>query len=201
MAMSLCRRCHRGISNPKSIKHGFGPVCWAKLQKMDYNERPTSFRITITDQKEASKSLEKVRELMQHAEVKTCRKCGEPLRPENIEYYDHPGGYDMPGFGQPQWLYHHCEECGFDYSLWKLRIPELAGREQDIETLSTLVDENNPSGRIKTIVPAGRTESTEKEDMCLGDGDCEECEHQDECPVIAEEGSANPDKSIAVAGG
>ncbi len=26
---------------------------------------------------------------------------------------------------------------------------------------------------------------TEKEDMCLGDGDCDECEHQDECPVVA----------------
>lgn len=33
------------------------------------------------------------------------------------------------------------------------------------------------------------TKHKEKEDMCRGDGDCDECEHQDECPVIAEEES------------
>ncbi len=28
--MSKCRRCHRTISNKKSVQHGFGPVCWSK---------------------------------------------------------------------------------------------------------------------------------------------------------------------------
>ncbi len=125
-----CRRCHRALSNKTSVQHGFGPVCWSKLNAQDYDERPMMFRITITDQKEASKSLVRVREVMSTAlnngTTRTaCINCGEPLRPENIEYYDHPGGYDLPGFGQKQWLYHHCEECNHDLSLWKLRIPEL----------------------------------------------------------------------------
>ncbi len=107
------------------------------------------FRITITDQKEASKSLARVRKIFR-ADLETspasdtisrtvCMNCGEPLRPENIEYYDHPGGYDLPGFGQPQWLYHHCEgknkdgkKCNHDQSLWKLRIPELASAEKAV---------------------------------------------------------------------
>lgn len=41
----------------------------------------------------------------------------------------------------------------------------------------------------KPGVSSGRSaisEETENEDMCRGDGDCDECEHQDECPVIAE---------------
>ncbi len=139
-----CRRCHRPIVNPTSVQHGFGPVCWNKLNAQDYNERPMMFRITITDQKEASKSLARVREVvgtaLKNGGVRTsCMNCGEPLRPENIEYYDHPGGYDLPGFGQKQWLYHHCEgkkkdgkKCNHDQSLWKLRIPELANAEKAV---------------------------------------------------------------------
>jgi len=105
----------------KSVQHGFGPICWQKLNDTDYNERPASLRITITDQAEAQKSLAEIRELMKTVEKQTCR-CGAQLDPANVEYYDHEGGYDLPGFGQPQWLYHHCEKCNFDYSLWKLGI-------------------------------------------------------------------------------
>ena len=134
--MSNCRRCHRNIVNKTSVQHGFGPVCWSKLNAQAYDERPMMFRITITDKKEASKSLARVRQIMGAALKSgtaartTCMNCGEPLRPENIEYYDHEGGYDLPGFGQPQWLYHHCEgtkngkKCNHDLSLWKLRIPD-----------------------------------------------------------------------------
>lgn len=125
--MSKCRRCNRTIINKKSVQHGFGPVCWNKLQNTDYEEVPTSLRITITDQAKAQESLERVKELMKTVEKKTCLKCGEPLDPANLEYYDHEGGYDMPGFGKPQWLYHQCA-CGYGYSLWKLRIPDMVGQ-------------------------------------------------------------------------
>ncbi len=133
-----CRRCNRALSNKTSVQHGFGPVCWNKLQKQDYDDRPTMFRITITDQKEASKSLARVRDIMGAAlkngtTARTkCLNCDEPLDAANIEYYDHEGGYNLPGFGQPQWLYHHCEECNHDLSLWKLRIPELPSVEKDV---------------------------------------------------------------------
>lgn len=121
-----CRRCHRALSNPGSVQHGFGRICWSKLQKTTYDERPRMLRITITDKELAQKSIMRIRELMRSADRKDCHICGEPLDPANVEYYDHEGGYDLPGFGQPQWLYHHCEGCDHELSLWKLRIPELS---------------------------------------------------------------------------
>jgi len=30
--MATCLRCKRGLTDPESIKRGFGPVCWAKVQ-------------------------------------------------------------------------------------------------------------------------------------------------------------------------
>lgn len=30
--MSKCARCNRGLTDPISIKRGYGPVCWAKAQ-------------------------------------------------------------------------------------------------------------------------------------------------------------------------
>jgi len=30
--MSSCTRCKRGLTDPISIKRGYGPVCWAKAQ-------------------------------------------------------------------------------------------------------------------------------------------------------------------------
>lgn len=125
-----CRRCHRAIRSPASINHGFGPVCWQKLNALDYNERPMMFRITITDKQKASESLNQIREAFTKfiaGSKLTCRNCGEPLHAGNIEYYDHQGGYNLPGFGVPQWLYHHCQKCNHDLSLWKLRIPDLKG--------------------------------------------------------------------------
>lgn len=28
-----CRRCHRELSDPESVRRGYGPVCWAKVQR------------------------------------------------------------------------------------------------------------------------------------------------------------------------
>lgn len=28
-----CKRCNKEIKNPRSVKHGYGPVCWIKTQK------------------------------------------------------------------------------------------------------------------------------------------------------------------------
>lgn len=119
-----CRRCRRPLSNIASVNHGFGRICWSKIQNTAYEDLPASMRITITDRTEAQKSIEKIRESMDHIEKKECR-CGEPLNPVNIEYYDHEGGYNLPGFGKPQWLMHHCKKCNYDYSLWKLGVPEI----------------------------------------------------------------------------
>lgn len=26
-----CKRCHRKLRNSKSVKNGYGPVCWSKM--------------------------------------------------------------------------------------------------------------------------------------------------------------------------
>jgi hypothetical protein len=138
-----CRMCHREITDPTSVQHGFGPVCWRKLNEIDYDERPTSLRITITDQDKAKKAIAAIQGLMASALdgkriESTCRKCDELLDPLNIAYYDHEGGYTLPGFGKPQWLYHHCPKCNYDLSLWKLRIPELPELTKDVVDVSCL---------------------------------------------------------------
>lgn len=28
-----CKRCNKEIKNPLSLRHGYGPVCWVKVQK------------------------------------------------------------------------------------------------------------------------------------------------------------------------
>lgn len=28
-----CKRCNKEIKNPWSVKHGYGPICWVKVQK------------------------------------------------------------------------------------------------------------------------------------------------------------------------
>ncbi|MFH1897821.1 MAG: DUF6011 domain-containing protein [Candidatus Desantisbacteria bacterium] len=38
--MSKCKRCHREIINPKSVQHGYGPVCWIKMQKSNDTGEP-----------------------------------------------------------------------------------------------------------------------------------------------------------------
>ena len=30
--MATCARCKKGLTDPISIKRGYGPVCWAKAQ-------------------------------------------------------------------------------------------------------------------------------------------------------------------------
>jgi len=42
-----CKICHREIKNPKSVQHGYGPVCWIKMQKSNNdNGEPDKYRAT-----------------------------------------------------------------------------------------------------------------------------------------------------------
>ncbi len=53
----------------------------------------------------------------------TCRWCGDSLSTK-VDYYEHSGGYDVVGFAKRQWLSVKCQECGYDWSLWKLGVGE-----------------------------------------------------------------------------
>lgn len=51
-----------------------------------------------------------------------CGDCGANLGP--IEYYPHDGGWTVEGFSEKQWLYRHCDKCGYDWAIWKLGVPK-----------------------------------------------------------------------------
>jgi hypothetical protein len=46
--------------------------------------------------------------------------CGKPLKGSGINYYEHEGGVHIVGEKEKQWVYVHCDECGFDMALWKI---------------------------------------------------------------------------------
>lgn len=54
---------------------------------------------------------------------KNC-SCGATLQTSawNIQHYCHEGGWKVKGFNEKQWLYIHCNECGYDWALWKLGV-------------------------------------------------------------------------------
>ena len=46
--MATCGKCKRSLSDPESIKRGFGPLCWAKVmagEKQEEAERRAAQRV------------------------------------------------------------------------------------------------------------------------------------------------------------
>ncbi|ALK06185.1 hypothetical protein SAMN02910340_02068 [Methanosarcina thermophila] len=66
--------------------------------------------------------MKEIRKRVLKGKIQTCRTCGEPLENGELQSYDHDGGYDLKGFGQPQWVYLECSKCRYQLSIWKLRI-------------------------------------------------------------------------------
>jgi hypothetical protein len=55
--------------------------------------------------------------------VKTCRWCDTGgLDAEDIQHYDHEGGWPVMGFTENQWLYIICPGCEYEWALWKLGV-------------------------------------------------------------------------------
>lgn len=51
--------------------------------------------------------------------------CGHPI-PKSvhaISMYPHEGGWPVEGMDKKQWLYIHCQKCGYEWALWKLGVP------------------------------------------------------------------------------
>ena len=42
------------------------------------------------------------------------------LKGSNLQYYPHDGGWKVEGMAENQWLYIHCNQCGYDWALHKL---------------------------------------------------------------------------------
>jgi len=84
----------------------------------DRQETLSKFSQTMTDPVIARDSLARIAVLVGG---KRCPRCGTKLDP-HVDSYDHPGGYDLAGFGEKQWVYAHCEGCHTDVALPKLKV-------------------------------------------------------------------------------
>lgn len=116
-----CRRCHRLLKDAASIKRGYGPVCWKKVQLENEQQKKIYEPCTIAYSGLASHTMREIRKRVLKGKIQTC-SCGEPLENGELHSYDHEGGYDLKGFGLPQWVHIECSKCGHQLSIWKLRL-------------------------------------------------------------------------------
>ncbi|WP_269849530.1 DUF6011 domain-containing protein [Methanosarcina horonobensis] len=119
--MNTCNRCNRPLKDSASVKRGYGPKCWKKVQLEDEEQRKIyelhdclcrsrkSYHEGDPEESTAGRSHR----------VQGLRRT---LETGEIQSYDHDGGLDLKGFGQPQWVYHQCSKCKHQLSIWKLRI-------------------------------------------------------------------------------
>jgi len=117
----ICRRCHRALKDAASIKRGYGPVCWAKVRPKDGEDEQLLEPCTISYPGLAEWVRKNIWERILQGKIQTC-SCGEPLEYGELASYDHDGGYHLKGYGKPQWVYLQCPKCGYQWSIWKLRI-------------------------------------------------------------------------------
>ncbi|AKB77957.1 hypothetical protein MSHOH_1474 [Methanosarcina horonobensis HB-1 = JCM 15518] len=120
--VNTCNRCNRPLKDSASVKRGYGPKCWKKVQLEDEEQRKIYEPCTIAYAGLANHTMREIRKRVLQGDRTECRACGEPLETGEIQSYDHDGGLDLKGFGQPQWVYHQCSKCKHQLSIWKLRI-------------------------------------------------------------------------------
>lgn len=111
-----CDVCGRPLQNERSRKLGRGPVCDRKVKAKERMLEEEMMTPTIVDQEIAYESMRKITRAVG---VRRCH-CGEELF--GVLTFDHSGGVDIPGFGEPQWLFLHCEKCKYDTAIWKLGV-------------------------------------------------------------------------------
>lgn len=47
--------------------------------------------------------------------------CGKRLKGSGLRFYEHEGGFKLDYDKEPQWYYVHCDSCGSDMALWKIK--------------------------------------------------------------------------------
>lgn len=132
----ICKACGKLLSGPDSIKRGYGDKCWRKVWKFvrgtQEPEAPQGVKQnnndSITDPDTALKTRLIIKKRIDCSE-ETCL-CGEKVEGAPVYFYDHDGGYMIPGYSQPQWIYSFCENCGHENSLRKMHTVDI----EDLET-------------------------------------------------------------------
>ena len=122
MSSYFCLKCNRPLSDPKSIRHGYGPECWSKLQrKLGWDVFQVPEKVTIINQ-EVAKNVRIIlhRRLIFGSRVKTC-SCGTPIADcEMITSDQGEGGLPLKGYAVPQWVWFECPKCKYQTAWWKL---------------------------------------------------------------------------------
>lgn len=63
--------------------------------------------------------LEKLATLID--EKKPTCLCGKALKGSGVDYWGpHDGGIYVKGEKEKQWVFVHCDKCGYDMALWKI---------------------------------------------------------------------------------
>lgn len=128
MASRRCLACGRPLTNPASIKVGYGPKCREKIEAAVKEEQAWGEVASIVDRDLADRSLAAVwrvvRDLfLAHPDRKKC-SCGRDYTYRCLEHCDHgPGGFRLPGFATEQWIYLHCD-CTYDMAVWKIGVTQ-----------------------------------------------------------------------------
>ena len=50
-----------------------------------------------------------------------CRFCDTPITADTVRSKDHPGGREIDGYDEPQWVFFRCSGCGYDWNLSELK--------------------------------------------------------------------------------
>ncbi|MDD5048185.1 MAG: DUF6011 domain-containing protein [Patescibacteria group bacterium] len=120
-----CLKCNRPLSNPKSIRHGYGPECWSKVQRtlrLEDNQAPE--KVTISDQKRARDTRVRLRKVLHYSSRRKNCDCGTPFSECELMTCDHEeGGVPLDGYAVPQWIWYECPKCGYQTAWWKVLHP------------------------------------------------------------------------------
>ena len=81
-----CKRCHREIINPKSVQHGYGPICWIKMQKSNVDVSCLK-HLDGTDANGEPRT-----------QNKSCVNCGKRITGTGVNIHDKLGGIDTLNF-------------------------------------------------------------------------------------------------------
>lgn len=77
------------------------------------------------------KTLEEIEALLIEKGAE-CRWCGYKFRNGDIRTYKHPGGIKVKDYKEKQWVYMHCQNCGYDWALWKL-LNQIKAKDEGVE--------------------------------------------------------------------
>ena len=125
--MTCCNRCGKPLTNQLSLRRGYGPVCWGKINgKFSKEQRETMER--------GEREENNYPEILDYWGLMPDRRCfcGADIKLGEIGHYAHDGGYPLNGWKENQWLFMVCPNCGYEYSFRKLRVPTIEVMEEVI---------------------------------------------------------------------